>query len=109
SFTAIVTLEIVNYIEHYGLERKKLPNGQYEKVTLYHSWNANHWLSNILLFHLQRHSDHHIHGARPYQLLQNIEQSPQLPSGYLGMISLALIPPLWRLIMNKRVLAYREQ
>lgn len=109
SFIAIMTLEIVNYIEHYGLERKKLANGQYEKVTPYHSWNANHWLSNVLLFHLQRHSDHHTYGARPYQILRHMEQSPQLPSGYIGMLVLALIPPLWRAVMDKRVLTYREQ
>lgn len=108
SFVAIMTLELVNYIEHYGLERKKLSNGQYEKVNPYHSWNANHWLSNTLLFHLQRHSDHHTYGARPYQILRHMDQSPQLPSGYLGMILLALFPPLWRAVMDKRVLAYRE-
>lgn len=109
SFMAIMTLEVVNYIEHYGLERKKLAHGGYEKVSPYHSWNANHWLSNSILFHLQRHSDHHTYGARPYQILRHMEQSPQLPSGYLGMIVLALIPPLWRLVMDKRVLAYRKQ
>ncbi|HAT8730630.1 TPA: alkane 1-monooxygenase [Legionella pneumophila] len=109
SFIAILTLEIVNYIEHYGLERKMLSNGQYEKVNPNHSWNANHWLSNQLLIHLQRHSDHHAHGARPYQILRHMENSPQLPSGYLGMIIIALIPPLWHYIMDKRVVAYRIQ
>ncbi len=109
SFMAIMTLEVVNYIEHYGLERKKLENGYYEKVSPYHSWNANHWLSNALLFHLQRHSDHHTYGARPYQILRHMEESPQLPSGYLGMIVLALIPPLWRFVMDKRVIAYKKQ
>ncbi|KTD44864.1 alkane 1-monooxygenase [Legionella quateirensis] len=109
SFTAIMTLELVNYIEHYGLERNKLENGLYEKVSPYHSWNANHWLTNAILFHLQRHSDHHTYGGRPYQILRHMEQSPQLPSGYLGMIVLALIPPLWRLIMDKRVVEYRRQ
>ena len=108
SFIAIMTLEIVNYIEHYGLERKKLPNGSYEKVTPLHSWNASHWLSNILLIHLQRHSDHHTFGARPYQVLRHMDQSPQLPSGYLGMLVLALFPPLWRRVMDKRVLSYKS-
>jgi alkane 1-monooxygenase len=109
SFMAIMTLELVNYIEHYGLERRKLDNGQYEKVNPYHSWNANHWLSNSILFHLQRHSDHHTYGARPYQILRHMEESPQLPSGYLGMIVLALIPPVWRLVMDKRVIEYKNQ
>lgn len=109
SFTAIMTLELVNYIEHYGLERKKLENDVYEKVSPYHSWNANHWLTNAILFHLQRHSDHHTYGARPYQILRHMEQSPQLPSGYLGMIVLALIPPLWSTVMDKRVMEFRRQ
>lgn len=109
SLTAIILLEIINYVEHYGLERKKLANGSYEKVSAQHSWNASHWLSNMLLFHLQRHSDHHLYGARPYQLLRHIDSSPQLPSGYLGMIILALCPPLWRKIMDKRVLIHRSK
>jgi alkane 1-monooxygenase len=109
SFVAILTLEIVNYIEHYGLERRKLPNGEYEKVNPYHSWNANHWLSNSILFHLQRHSDHHTYGARPYQVLRHMDQSPQLPSGYLGMMVLALFPPLWKAVMDKHVIEYRKR
>jgi alkane 1-monooxygenase len=109
AFVAILTLEVVNYIEHYGLVRKKLENGNYEKVTPLHSWNANHWLSNLVLFHLQRHSDHHAHGAKPYQVLMHVEESPQLPSGYLGMMILALIPPLWKKVMDPKVLAYREK
>lgn len=109
SIFGFINLEIVNYIEHYGLERKKLPNGMYEKVTPLHAWNANHWISNMILFHLQRHSDHHTYSARPYQILRHMEQSPQLPSGYLGMMVLALIPPLWRAVMDKKVLAYRKK
>ncbi|RMX21742.1 alkane 1-monooxygenase [Legionella jordanis] len=109
AIVAFTILEIVNYVEHYGLERKRLANGQYERVSAQHAWNANHWLSNMLLFHLQRHSDHHIHGANPYQILEHVEESPQLPSGYLGMMLLALIPSFWFAVMNKRVLAYRQK
>lgn len=109
SITAIVLLEVVNYIEHYGLERNKLASGRYEPVSPRHSWNANHWFSNLILFHLQRHSDHHTYGARPYQLLRHLEESPQLPSGYLGMMLLAIIPPLWFAVMNNRVLTYRRK
>ncbi|KTD18771.1 alkane-1-monooxygenase [Legionella lansingensis] len=109
ALVAFTILEIVNYIEHYGLVRKKLANGHYERVSECHSWNANHWLSNMVLFHLQRHSDHHIHGAHPYQILQHLEKSPQLPSGYLGMILLALIPPLWHAVMDKRVMIYQQR
>ena len=109
SFMAILTLELVNYIEHYGLERQKLANGHYERVSVRHSWNANHWLSNTLLFHLQRHSDHHTSGSRPYQLLRHIEEGPQLPSGYIGMMFLALFPPCWRAVMDKRVREYRAK
>ncbi|MGQ3889136.1 alkane 1-monooxygenase [Legionella sp. CNM-1927-20] len=109
ALVAIFILETVNYIEHYGLERQKLANGQYEKVSSHHSWNANHWLSNVILFQLQRHADHHLNGAKPYQILKHIDESPQLPSGYLGMIFLALIPPLWHKVMDKRVLEYRAK
>lgn len=109
AITAIFMLELVNYIEHYGLQRQKLPNGHYERVSPCHSWNANHWLSNILLLHLQRHSDHHTYGARPYQILRHLEESPQLPSGYLGMMFVALIPPLWHAIMDKRVCIYQSK
>ncbi len=109
AITAIIILELVNYVEHYGLERKKLANGYYERVTPAHSWNANHWASNAILLHLQRHSDHHANGGRHYQILRHMEQSPQLPSGYLAMMMLALCPPLWRAVMNKRVAIYRTQ
>ena len=109
SFVAVLMLEIVNYIEHYGLSRKQLAKGQYERVSPKHSWNANHWLTNSVLFHLQRHSDHHTHAGRPYQVLRHLEESPQLPSGYAGMVVLALIPPLWFKIMNPKVRAYNEQ
>ncbi|KTD45863.1 alkane monooxygenase [Legionella rubrilucens] len=108
SLVAIVLLEMVNYIEHYGLRRKRLPNGHYEPVSNQHSWNANHWLSNVILFHLQRHSDHHAQGAKPYQILRHCDESPQLPSGYLGMIMLSLVPPLWFAVMDKRALHYRQ-
>ncbi|KTC94633.1 alkane 1-monooxygenase [Legionella erythra] len=108
SFVAIFLLEIVNYIEHYGLQRKRLANGRYEPVSSLHSWNANHWLSNVILFHLQRHSDHHAQGAKPYQILHHCEESPQLPSGYLGMVMLSLVPPLWFAAMDKRALRYRQ-
>lgn len=104
---AILLLELINYIEHYGLQRQKLANGLYERVSPCHSWNANHWLSNMILFHLQRHSDHHTYGARPYQILRHVDESPQLPSGYLGMMVLALFPPLWHAVMDKRAIAYQ--
>ncbi len=106
SIVAILMLEIVNYVEHYGLAREKLANGQYERVSPKHSWNANHWLTNSLLFHLQRHSDHHTHTTRPYQVLRHLKESPQLPVGYPGMILLALLPPLWFKMMNPKAQAY---
>lgn len=109
SMVAILSLECVNYIEHYGIVRNEISEGKYEKVNPLHSWNANHFYSNLLLFHLQRHSDHHTYGARPYQILRHIDSSPQLPSGYLGMMILALFPPLWRRVMDKRVIAKRAE
>lgn len=105
---AFSTLEIVNYIEHYGLERKKLANGRYERVSPKHSWNANHWLTNIIIFHLQRHSDHHACPEKPYQILRHLDESPQLPTGYTGMILLALVPPLWFKVVNPKVLQYQS-
>jgi alkane 1-monooxygenase len=83
--------------------RKQLENGRYEKVNPLHSWNANHFYSNLLLFHLQRHSDHHAYAARPYQVLRHFDESPQLPYGYTMMILMSLVPPIWFKVMNKRL------
>lgn len=96
----------INYVEHYGLLREKLPSGKYEKCLPRHSWNANHRLSNLLLLQLQRHSDHHAYPRRPYQCLRDCEDAPSLPSGYSGCIVLAAIPLLWFKVMNPRVLAW---
>lgn len=97
-------LEVVNYLEHYGLKRKQLDNGRYEKCRPEHSWNSNHIASNLVLFQLERHSDHHANPARRYQALRHFEEAPQLPSGYGLMIGIALIPPLWRKVVDPRVL-----
>jgi alkane 1-monooxygenase len=94
-----------NYVEHYGLLRQKGPDGRYERCQPQHSWNANHLASNLVLFHLQRHSDHHAWPARHYQSLRNFDAVPQLPSGYFGMFLLAYLPPLWRRVMDPTVLA----
>jgi len=99
---AFLLLEIINYIEHYGLERKKI-DGRYERVTPQHSWNASQRLTNYFLFHLQRHSDHHARPERRYQLLRHFDESPQLPTGYAGMLLLALVPPLWKKVMDPRI------
>ncbi|VVT00997.1 alkane 1-monooxygenase [Erythrobacter sp. EC-HK427] len=97
-----------NYIEHYGLLRQKKPNGHYEPVRQHHSWNANHRVSNLMTFHLQRHSDHHANPLRPYQILRNFPDLPRLPSGYPGMFVLATIPLLFFRVMNPRVLAWAD-
>jgi alkane 1-monooxygenase len=96
-------LESVNYLEHYGLRRQKLPDGRYEAVRPSHSWNSNTVIANIFLFHLQRHSDHHANPVRPYQALCHADEAPQLPAGYATMVLLALFPPLWRRVMDRRV------
>ncbi|MBW7470913.1 alkane 1-monooxygenase [Marinobacter sp. F4218] len=106
SFIAFTLLEIVNYLEHYGLHRRKLDNGRYERTTPEHSWNSNYFLTNVFLFHLQRHSDHHAYAKRRYQVLRHHEIAPQLPAGYAAMIVVAMFPPLWKRIMNPRVEAY---
>ncbi|MCO5316382.1 MAG: alkane 1-monooxygenase [Solirubrobacterales bacterium] len=101
-------LEVVNYLEHYGLLRQRLENGRYERCRAEHSWNNNNVASNVLLFHLQRHSDHHAHPTRRYQALQHKGEAPQLPTGYAGMIVLAWFPPLWRRVMDPRLLAHYD-
>lgn len=107
---AIWQLELVNYVEHYGLTRKHLGHGKYEHVLPRHSWNASQKASNWLLINLQRHSDHHYKPNRRFPLLQNHaqEDAPQLPYGYPVMTVAAMIPPLWRRVMNPRVRAWRR-
>jgi alkane 1-monooxygenase len=96
-------LETVNYIEHYGLLRKKLPSGRYERVRQVHSWNSNHIVGRIVLYELTRHSDHHYKSSKKYQLLDYHESSPEMPFGYPTSMVLSLVPPLWFRIMNPRV------
>lgn len=98
-------LTSANYIEHYGLLRQKDDQGQYERCQPHHSWNSNHVCSNLLLFHLERHSDHHAHPQRRYQSLRDFEDVPRLPSGYFGMYLLAYFPPLWFKVMDAKLLA----
>ena len=98
-------LETVNYIEHYGLSRKQLPSGNYEKVGPHHSWNSDHELGRIFLYELTRHSDHHYKATRKYQVLRHFQESPQLPTGYPASILMSLFPPLWFRVMNPRVKA----
>ncbi len=97
-------LEVVNYLEHYGLLRQKQEDGRYERCRPEHSWNSNNVASNVLLYHLQRHSDHHANPTRRYQALRHVDEAPQLPTGYAGMIVLAWFPPLWRRVMDPRLL-----
>lgn len=99
-------LTSANYIEHYGLLRQKLPNGRYEHQQPRHSWNANHTMSNLILFHLQRHSDHHAHPTRSYQSLRNFSDLPSLPTGYPGMFLAAMIPPWFRSLMDHRTVQW---
>ncbi|KWC87316.1 alkane 1-monooxygenase [Burkholderia cepacia] len=99
-------LEVVNYVEHYGLGRRKLPNGRYERCTPQHSWNSNHIVTNLFLYQLQRHADHHANPTRSYQALRHFDDSPQLPAGYATMILFAYVPPLWYRVMNPRVVAH---
>ena len=109
SFITTAMLEVINYIEHYGLLRHKGKTGRYERVQPHHSWNANHKVSNIFLFRLQRHSDHHANPLRPYQILRDFEDVPQMPFGYPTMVLMALVPPLWKKVMNPKVYAVRKK
>jgi alkane 1-monooxygenase len=97
-------LETINYLEHYGLRRQKRPDGHYDQVRPTHSWNSNSVMANVLLFHLQRHSDHHVNPTRRYQALRHADDAPQLPAGYATMVLLAMFPPFWRRVMDRRVL-----
>ena len=103
AFNGIFLLETVNYIEHYGLRRKKLPSGRYENVMPSHSWNSDHQVGRIFLYELTRHSDHHFKATRKYQVLRHMDDSPQLPCGYPSAMILALVPPLWFKVMDKRL------
>lgn len=104
----ILLLETVNYLEHYGLLRKRKDNGRFERVLPIHSWNSNHNIGRLLLFELTRHSDHHAHASRRYQVLRHFDESPQLPTGYPGMILLALCPPLWFSVMHPHIESYQK-
>lgn len=99
-------LETVNYIEHYGLMRRKT-GGRYERTLPAHSWNSNHPIGRLMLLELSRHSDHHFMANRKYQVLRHFDDSPQMPAGYPGMMLLALIPPLWFRVMHRQIEKYR--
>ncbi|MGB3041145.1 MAG: alkane 1-monooxygenase [Candidatus Nanopelagicales bacterium] len=99
----IALLEFVNYLEHYGMLRQREATGRWERVRPGHSWNSNNVATNVLLYHLQRHSDHHANPTRRYQALRDIDEAPVLPTGYAGMIMLAMAPPLWFKVMDPKV------
>jgi alkane 1-monooxygenase len=109
AFIGILLLETVNYIEHYGLQRKQLADGKYERAMPQHSWNSNHVIGRLMLFELSRHSDHHYLASRKYQVLRHHDDAPQMPTGYPGMMILSLIPPAWFYVMNKRISALQQQ
>jgi alkane 1-monooxygenase len=109
SLVAVLLLETINYVEHYGLTRRQLSDGSYERCMPGHSWNAPQRFTHWLLFALQRHSDHHHLASRPYFALRHREQAPQLPAGYPAMVVLSLVPPLWRLVMDPRVDVWHSQ
>ena len=103
ALVAAVLFQLVNYVEHYGLLRRQTASGAYERVQPHHSWNSEHAVGRILLYELTRHSDHHYLASRPYHTLRHQPASPQMPTGYPGMMLLAAVPPLWFRVMNPRV------
>lgn len=107
-FMGYYALTQANYVEHYGLKREKGADGRYLPVEPRHSWNTNHIVSNLMTFHLQRHSDHHANPMRPYQSLRDFDDLPRLPNGYPGMFVLAAIPPLWFRTMDPKALAWAD-
>ncbi len=104
----ILLLETVNYIEHYGLQRKVVAEGKYERAMPEHSWNSDHVVGRLMLFELSRHSDHHYLASRKYQVLRHHDDSPQMPTGYPGMMILSLVPPAWFYVMNRRIKALKK-
>lgn len=104
---AALLLEVINYVEHYGLERRRLSSGSYERVQPQHSWSSSHRLTSWILFNLPRHADHHSAASRSYGQLRHLEAGPQLPAGYATMLVLACVPPLWRRVMDVRAQAWR--
>lgn len=108
---AVLLLETINYIEHYGLVRQEQTGAdgrqRPEKVRPHHSWNSSHRVSNFMLINLARHSDHHAHAARSWEQLRHLDDSPQMPSGYGAMVLLSFVPPLWFMVMDPRVAAWR--
>ena len=109
ALVGILLLETVNYIEHYGLQRKQIAENKYERAMPQHSWNSNHVIGRVMLFELSRHSDHHYLASRKYQVLRHHEDAPQMPTGYPGMMMLSLVPPAWFWVMNKRVNRIQEK
>lgn len=103
AFISVLLLQTINYIEHYGLRRRILPSGRYERAAETHSWNSNHVLGRMMLYELTRHSDHHHRAHKKYQLLEHREASPQMPYGYPASMVICLIPPLWFSLMNPRI------
>jgi alkane 1-monooxygenase len=108
ALVGIWLLESVNFLEHYGMRRQKNEKGRYERVNPSHSWNSNNIGTNVLLYHLQRHSDHHANPTRRYQALRDFPEAPVLPTGYAGMIVLTWIPAVWRRVMDPRVAAHYD-
>lgn len=110
AFYGASLLESVNYLEHYGLLRQKTATasgeGRYERCTPAHSWNSDHIVTNIFLYHLQRHSDHHANPVRRYQTLRSMDGAPNLPSGYASLIGVTYFPPAWRKLMDHRVIEH---
>lgn len=103
ALNGILLLETVNYIEHYGLSRQQTAADKYERIMPHHSWNSNHVFGRIMLFELSRHSDHHYLASRKYQVLRHHEDAPQMPTGYPGMMLLALVPAAWFFVMHRRI------
>ena len=107
AFIGILLLETVNYIEHYGLSRKEIKEGRYERAMPHHSWNSDHVIGRLMLFELSRHSDHHYLASRKYQMLRHHEDAPQMPTGYPGMMILSLLPPAWFFVMHRQMKKYQ--
>lgn len=103
SVVAIVLVQGINYVEHYGLSRREIAPGRFERVAARHSWDSSHRVTNWLLINLARHADHHLAAAKRFQTLDTTDAAPQLPAGYATMLLVAMVPPLWRRLVDPRI------
>ena len=105
---AQMQLLLSDYVQHYGLRRRQRADGRYEPIGPQHSWNAPKWYSSAMMLNAPRHSDHHMRPARAFPALEVTEDMPKLPYSLPVMAVIALFPPFWRRVMDRRVKRWEQ-